>query len=395
MPLKTSVIDAFTTLGLDPEAEYSVASKTYKKLALQHHPDKNRADPDATRRFQEISMAWDVCSKHYENPRSSEQSSFGYDSDDDDYDEMEEELMSDFYEFMFRKMFTGGYNRRDRREWHQGHRQHHHHNPNMYFYTPGYGPEMYYDNYQDFQPHYQSRTNGSGSQRSYSTPHSYNQPSQSQKEHEEYLKRVREFEAEVKAEEKENERAAKEEAKAQDRLVQTRVTAFKAARNGDGALLRRTVEEYNLDVTAPEKPRTKSKKTTFESMLHAAARACDEEALSFLISKGASPSALDDSNLSPFHIAILFGNASAIRYFLSIKPTPEGCHPSKAAQDGRKPLQIAMAARTFNAEALSIIVKEATVHDVEKCWSFATSDDVKSILASKVKFTKFVRQSCL
>lgn len=46
-------------------------------------------------------MAWDTCSKHYENPRSSEQSSGrfgGYDDDDDDMDDMEEEAMHDFFE---------------------------------------------------------------------------------------------------------------------------------------------------------------------------------------------------------------------------------------------------------------------------------------------------------
>jgi hypothetical protein len=54
MVLKPEVVQAFQTLGLTPEAEESVASRTYKKLALIHHPDRNHNDPTATERFQEV-----------------------------------------------------------------------------------------------------------------------------------------------------------------------------------------------------------------------------------------------------------------------------------------------------------------------------------------------------
>jgi DnaJ-class molecular chaperone len=54
MPLKKSVIEAFETLGLTPDAEYANAAKTYKKLALQHHPDRNHGDSSATQRFQKV-----------------------------------------------------------------------------------------------------------------------------------------------------------------------------------------------------------------------------------------------------------------------------------------------------------------------------------------------------
>jgi curved DNA-binding protein CbpA len=54
MVLKQEVIDAFEYLGLIPDSPRPAAEKAYKKLALQHHPDRNRDDPTATARFQDV-----------------------------------------------------------------------------------------------------------------------------------------------------------------------------------------------------------------------------------------------------------------------------------------------------------------------------------------------------
>ena len=40
---------------------------SYKKLALQYHPDKNKAE-DATEKFQEIGSAYNAILKHLEGP---------------------------------------------------------------------------------------------------------------------------------------------------------------------------------------------------------------------------------------------------------------------------------------------------------------------------------------
>ena len=52
---------------------------SYKKLALQYHPDKNNAE-DATERFQEIGSAYNTILKHLEGP------SHGWVGDGDNYD---------------------------------------------------------------------------------------------------------------------------------------------------------------------------------------------------------------------------------------------------------------------------------------------------------------------
>jgi curved DNA-binding protein CbpA len=54
MPLRKEVLDAFQVLGVPPDADEVTASRAYKKLALQHHPDRNHGDEKATARFQEV-----------------------------------------------------------------------------------------------------------------------------------------------------------------------------------------------------------------------------------------------------------------------------------------------------------------------------------------------------
>lgn len=50
---------------------------SYKKFALQYHPDKNKAE-DSTEKFQEIGSAYNTILKHLEGP------SHGWADDDDD-----------------------------------------------------------------------------------------------------------------------------------------------------------------------------------------------------------------------------------------------------------------------------------------------------------------------
>ena len=51
----------YAVLGLAVAASAADVKRAYLKLALQYHPDKNKA-PDAAERFQRISTAKDVLS---------------------------------------------------------------------------------------------------------------------------------------------------------------------------------------------------------------------------------------------------------------------------------------------------------------------------------------------
>jgi curved DNA-binding protein CbpA len=52
--------DYYATLGLGPQATEEEIRRTYRRLALQWHPDRNPGDPRAEERFKEISEAYAV-----------------------------------------------------------------------------------------------------------------------------------------------------------------------------------------------------------------------------------------------------------------------------------------------------------------------------------------------
>lgn len=52
--------DYYKTLGVSKTASQDDIKKAYRKLAKQHHPDKNKGDKNAEKKFQEVSEAYEV-----------------------------------------------------------------------------------------------------------------------------------------------------------------------------------------------------------------------------------------------------------------------------------------------------------------------------------------------
>ena len=52
--------DLYDTLGVDKSASQSDIKKAYYKLAKELHPDANRDDPDASKKFAEVAEAYDT-----------------------------------------------------------------------------------------------------------------------------------------------------------------------------------------------------------------------------------------------------------------------------------------------------------------------------------------------
>jgi DnaJ-class molecular chaperone len=52
--------DHYATLGINKNANEKEIKKAYKKLALKFHPDRNKGNKEAQKKFIEISQAYEV-----------------------------------------------------------------------------------------------------------------------------------------------------------------------------------------------------------------------------------------------------------------------------------------------------------------------------------------------
>ena len=54
--------DYYEVLGVAKGASADEIKKSYRKIALQHHPDRNPGDKEAEEKFKEAAEAYDVLS---------------------------------------------------------------------------------------------------------------------------------------------------------------------------------------------------------------------------------------------------------------------------------------------------------------------------------------------
>ncbi len=60
-----SVPQAYVVLGLDPTVDREIVHTTYRKLALQHHPDRNPGDSASLERFKQLTAAYRVLQRKF------------------------------------------------------------------------------------------------------------------------------------------------------------------------------------------------------------------------------------------------------------------------------------------------------------------------------------------
>ena len=58
----SDVRDPYEVLGVGRNASEADIKRAFRKLAVQHHPDKNPGDPEAQARFKEITQAHQILS---------------------------------------------------------------------------------------------------------------------------------------------------------------------------------------------------------------------------------------------------------------------------------------------------------------------------------------------
>src|SRR3990172_3421936 len=54
--------DYYQVLGISKEASDAEIKKSYRKLALQHHPDRNKGNKVSEEKFKEVTKAYEVLS---------------------------------------------------------------------------------------------------------------------------------------------------------------------------------------------------------------------------------------------------------------------------------------------------------------------------------------------
>ena len=55
----TTTVDYYEQLGISRTADGAAIKSAYRKLAMQHHPDRNPGDADAEARFKACSEAYE------------------------------------------------------------------------------------------------------------------------------------------------------------------------------------------------------------------------------------------------------------------------------------------------------------------------------------------------
>jgi curved DNA-binding protein CbpA len=55
-----AVSDYYEVLSVSHDADADTIKKAYRKLAMQHHPDRNKGDDKAEQRFKDVNAAYDV-----------------------------------------------------------------------------------------------------------------------------------------------------------------------------------------------------------------------------------------------------------------------------------------------------------------------------------------------
>ena len=53
-------LDFYVTLGVSPTASDEEIKKSYRKLALQYHPDRNQGGKEAEAKIREIYAAYEI-----------------------------------------------------------------------------------------------------------------------------------------------------------------------------------------------------------------------------------------------------------------------------------------------------------------------------------------------
>ena len=101
--------DYYEVLGVPRDADASALKKAYRKLAMQHHPDRNPDDPSAEDRFKEATEAYSVLSDEQKRKRYDRMGHAAFESQGPGgFDPADFGSVSELFEGIFGEMFGRG-----------------------------------------------------------------------------------------------------------------------------------------------------------------------------------------------------------------------------------------------------------------------------------------------
>ncbi|KAI0637017.1 hypothetical protein C8Q77DRAFT_1095585 [Trametes polyzona] len=428
----TTVIEAYTALGLDQGSSLEVVKSTYKQLALKTHPDKNPGDTDATSQFQKLSEAYNVLLKHldrssspplrhahphsyshnhdYDHTHSHTYSPFnpfeeydfdeyddheeededGFYSDDDfyddydDYDDYEAERLA-FYRWLFEEALRGHDSRHAHSRFHRQQRD-----PR---------PSETQDQYtarlrkarEDQERAAERRAQEEAARKA-------NQEKQRERERRDAEERQRQKAFAKKAEAEASRRNAEQKARAQqEKLQATRSKVFAAARRGDASAVKKGIWEDNVDAAGGELRRgaeafVKSLPVDpKQTLLHIVAKKGDADLVEWLTAHSADPEERDGQDMTAFHVALVNKRPAVIQHlFESYPPGDEDYEAVYRRPENKSNISLALDTREPELVWMVLDKRLHTKEEMDKAWDTMNKPTFKSSVSPLGKFDELV-----
>ncbi|KAK0205709.1 hypothetical protein IW262DRAFT_648600 [Armillaria fumosa] len=372
MPLNlsdASITNAYAVLQLPRGAPPDVVKRTYHRIALRTHPDKDLANPDATREFQRVSDAYNTLNQHLgsDNPHGyDDYSDVKYYSNDETWIDLYMFLCQplDFLRFIFELSYL------------------------LWFLFEEF---MWYcqDQFNEYVQEYvqrKSREEQIAAQERRKREDAVRKAMQEQAwERARHLAEQRRKEKlkAKKAKAAARRRQAKQAIRIHLQKAQTlRSAVFTAAREDNATKVKAGIWEEDVDAAGGEIKRdcerfvSQRPKDPQETLLHIAALKGDHELVVWLDAHNADPEERNDESLTAFHIALRNGHQKIVTYFFNAFP-PKDKHSEPIYTPPKSTNLLTLALDSRDPEVVWMILDRslASSDDISKAWSWVTSTE--------------------